>query len=474
MAYVRRRGNQLVIVHGAREPGSGKVQQRILFTLYSKAEALEAIGRGEKGGAQRFRGLLERQYPEQTFDWKAICAAIDENLDALPDEHEYRAQRIRDRFREDLCAFTRQLILADPQDLVPAAHLLQEHRHELEYLAELIAWRLKLRDQKESEWNKDNPFYWRFALQGRSVPPDTEEHAAGLYERGEYERAEAVFRLLVDCFEGYAEGHNYLGLIALEQRKLDLAIERFGETVELGRKLFPKRIEKGAYWRDHSTRPFMRGLRNLAQALTEAGRFDEALATCDRLAEECGDAQTSDWHRAKVCLNTRRWKQAVDAAGRCIEAGGGAAFLAAFAQFERGDLESALRHFLHAALNHPRTARMLIGEKRRGAEPQESFEEVQDHNMGVSLLRGLHVYLKGRSVGCKRFFRDLMGDARVARLVDEIATLVQRWKEQHRTGERESFDRMHLMRTRAFADVEAGKLRDFVLRHGGMPSALLH
>jgi hypothetical protein len=66
----------------------------------------------------------------------------------------------------------------------------------------LIAWRLELQDHRPSEWNSDNAFYWRFALLGRDVPPDTEEHAAGLYERGEYERATAVFRLLVDCFDG--------------------------------------------------------------------------------------------------------------------------------------------------------------------------------------------------------------------------------------------------------------------------------
>ncbi len=83
-------------------------------------------------------------------------------------------------------AFTRQLIQADPQELLPGAHVIQQRRHELEYLADLIHWRLKLRDQKPTEWNADNPFYWRFALQGRDVPPDTEEHAAGFYERQEY------------------------------------------------------------------------------------------------------------------------------------------------------------------------------------------------------------------------------------------------------------------------------------------------
>lgn len=30
--------------------------------------------------------------------------------------------------------------------------------------------------------------------------------------------AEAIFQLLVSAFDDYAEGYNYLGLIALEQR----------------------------------------------------------------------------------------------------------------------------------------------------------------------------------------------------------------------------------------------------------------
>lgn len=474
MAYVRRRGNQLAIVHGEREPESGKVQQRILFTLYSKAEALEVLGRGEEGGAQRFRGLLEHQYPEHRFDWKAIHGAIDENLDALPDTYEYGPQRLHARFREDLCAFTRQLILADPQDLVSAAHLIQEHRYELEYLAELIDLRLKLRDQKESQWNTDNPFYWRFALQGRGVPPDTEEHAAALYRRGEHERAEAVFQLLVDCFEGYAEGYNYLGLIALEQRKLDLAIERFQKTIELGRELFPARIRKSSYWKDQSTRPYMRGLRNLALALNEAGRFDEAQALCDRLVDECGDEETADWHRATVQLNTRRWQQAAGAAERSMGLDPAAGFIAAFAHFERGHREDALRRFLYAALNHPQAARTLVGATRRRAAPPKSLEEAPDHNTGVSLLRGLHAYLRSQSAASKRFFREVVSDARVARLLDESADVVRRWQEQHRTGEREAFDRMQLMRSRPFAEAEAGKLRDLVAPDGIGSGAALH
>jgi len=75
----------------------------------------------------------------------------------------------------------------------------------------LTQWRLKLHRPEQSGWNADNPFYWRFVLRGGKVPPDTEEHAAAFYERGEYELEEAVFRLLVDCSDRYAEGSIILG-----------------------------------------------------------------------------------------------------------------------------------------------------------------------------------------------------------------------------------------------------------------------
>lgn len=462
MAYVRRRGNQLAIVHGEREPNTGTVQQRILFALYSRAEALEVLGRGTKGGGDRFRHLLEEQYPDLKFNWKKIRRTIQEHLDVLPDRYEYRSQRLRARFRDDLCAFTRQLILADPQDLESAAHVIQEHHHELAYLADLIAWRLKLRDHPPSEWDADNPFYWRFALQGRDVPPHTEEHAADLYERGEYERAAAVFRLLVDCFDAYAEGYNYLGLIALAQRKLDEAIEHFRKTIELGRKRFPPRISKKRYWSDHATRPYMRGLQNLALTLNEAGRFPEALAICDRLADECGDEVAATWHRAAVYLNTRQWERAAGAAPRMLGLDPAGGFLAAFAYFELGQHDKALGAFLHAALNHPIAARLLAGEETRGKHTVTSRDEAEDHNTGVSLLRSLHAYLRGQSRVSRRFFRDVIRDARVVRLLDESVAVVRRWHEQHRTGEREAFDRMRVMRSTEFAKAEVGKLRDLL------------
>ena len=334
--------------------------------------------------------------------------------------------------------------------------------HTLQRPDRFIGWRLKLRKQEQSEWNEDNPFYWRFALQGRDVPPDTEEHAAGFYERGEYEKAEAIFRLLIDCFGGYAEGYNYLGLIAYQQRKLDEAIGHFEKTIELGRKLFPTHIGKKHYWSDLATRPYMRGLMNLALTLNETGRYEEALAACHRLERECGDVFSAASHRSAVYLNTHKWELAADAARR---SGGdldpSAAFVEALALFELGRPEAAFPAFLHAAMRYPRAARMLVD--ARTSLPKSS-DEARDHNVGVSLHRQLHAYLKNQPRAAKTFFRALVRDSRTAKLLDESIAVVRRWHKEHRNGDRSAFDRMTAMRSRQFADAKARELRDLLPR----------
>lgn len=459
MPYLRTRGNQLAIVHGEREPGSGRVQQRILFTIYSKAEALEILGRAASKGASRFQSLLQRQFPELKFGWKKIHRDIDKNLAVLPDVYEYAGERLEHRFRKNLCAFTRGLIQADPQELLPAARLIKQHRHELEYLADLIHWRLKLRDQEPSEWNADNAFCWRFALQGSDVPPDTEEHAAGFYERGEYEKSEAIFRLLIDCFGDWAEGYNYLGLIAYEQHKLEQAAAHFEKTVELGRKLFPLRLARKWYWRDHRTRPYIRGLRNLTLTLNETGRYEEALKLCTCLLDECGDDLTAAAFQAAIFLNTGEWKLAADAAHRAGgETNPSAGFVEALARFELGQTEESLALYLGAALHYPRAARMLVG--LRTPEPR-SADEARDRNAGVGTRRSVYAYLKQQSRRSKRFFSSLVRDPRVARLLDESIAVVRRWHED-RSADRSAFDRMKVIQSQAFARSEAHNLRDLI------------
>ena len=464
MAYVRQRGNQVAIVHGVRDPETRKVEQQILFTLYSKGEALEALGRRPGSRAERLEMLLEDQYPHIRFNWPKIRRGIEQNIDHLPDLYEYRRTRLLGRFRQDLCAFARQLILADPQELHSAAQVISDQRLELEYLADLISWRLELCEQEKDEWNEDTPFYWRFALRRGEVPPEVEEQAADFYERGEYARAAAVFRLLVDCFDRYAEGHNYLGLIALAQDQLEEAIGHFEKTIEVGRRLFPKRIAKKRYWTELSTRPYMRGLANLALALNQAGRYDEALAICKRLEDECGDDVQSAAHRASVYLNTGRWQLALAAARHLQGIDASESLVAALACFELGDREEAAVNLLHGALGSPRAARLLL-EERTGRP--EGYDEIRDHNRGVSLRKALGAYLSQRRVASRRFFEQLLRHPRVAALLEEKEEVIDRWHAQHTSGEREAFSRKHEMESQEFARDEARRLL------GGLESRLM-
>lgn len=463
MAYVRRRGNQLAIVHGARHRETGKVEQRILFTLFSKPEALEALGKGREGGDRRLRGLLESQYPEITFDWKAIRRAIAQNLDVLPDTYEYRAARVRRHFRQDLCAFARQIILADPLDIASAAQVIREHRHELGYLADLIKFRLQCCDQEPTEFSADNEFCWRFALRGSDVPPDIEEHAGGLYEKGKYDEAEAVFRMVHDCCGEYADGHNYLGLVALERRNLEQAIEHFRRTVELGRRQFPKRVSKKTFRDDHRARPYLRGLTNLAAALNQAGRYPEALAILDHLDFECGDDFTADTYRAAIALNTGRWEEAAKRASRYCSIDPSQSLATSLAFFELGRHREAAAHLLHGALNHPLATRILHG--LRAAEPR-SHDEQEDWNHGIYIVRDLHAYLGQRSPGSIAFFRRLLKHPHLVDLQDQVDAARRERQADRRAGPTDSYQTITRMGTLEFARGEATRLvgRSLALR----------
>lgn len=452
MAYVRQRGKQLAIVHGQRDPETGKVEQRILFTIYSRAEARELLGGGAEGGQRRFRAFMEHCYPEMRFRWKEIRSAIAGKLDVLPETYEYDADRLGGQFRSDLCAFTRQIALADPQWLFSAAQIIKAHRHELAFVRELVDWRLSTCDREETEWGGDDPFHWRFALSGREVPGDVEEMASVLYEKGRLEEARAAFRLLIESFEGYAEGHNYLGLIALAREELAEAIREFERTVDLARRKFRRRIAKRDYGDVLETRPYLRGLSNLCITLSRAGRHGEALAICDRLERETGDDIAATAHRAAIYLNMGRWAEALSAGDRLHRLYAEENLVAGFAAFELGHSEEAAWRFLHAALNHPRAARMIVGLKTP-ALSRSGYEDVRDHNAGVDLLRDLRGFLSVQSPSSRRFFRELLRRPDVEAILFEKAAVVERWSGPHKPEEewRRAFDRMQLMETPEFA-----------------------
>ena len=449
MAYVRQKANQLLIVHGERDWETGKVQQHVLFTLYSKAEALEAIGRTSGKRDWQFRKLLENQYPDIRFDWDKLSRQIHERMGNLPDLWDYGTNRLRRGFRKSIVDFARHLLLADPQTLTSSKALLQEYAHELEYIQELIELRLKTMSMPSSEFDEDTTFYWRYLMQGRSMPGDEEECIEGMWQKGETEKAETLFRLMIECFDDYAEGHNYLGLMALDRGDSEEALACFQRTMELGEKQFPKRLPKKSYWRDYRTRPFMRGVFNSIRAMLRLGRFPDALELADALEERCGDKGMANHYRAKVYLNKGEWQDALDCAqqGR----GGGEAFMAAIAAHELRQDEEALVFYLQGALHRPRTARMLA---HKEVGPLKQPGDYDEHNLAVALFNDLAWYFDTQD-SSDTLFHKMLDFARIRDLLDEVETLEATGRTGDETSRRRARARREQMQTKNFARVEA-------------------
>lgn len=130
-------------------------------------------------------------------------------------------------------------------------------------------------------------------------------------------------------------------------------------------------------------------------------------------------------------------------------------FIVAFAAFELELEEMAIAHFLHGALNQPRVARMLVGERCR--KPQ-GLDETRDHSDGVAMRRSLSAYLGKRRQRRTRFFRGLLETTQVQAMLDEIHHVRQRHARQHVRGQREAFDRIQEMGTLEYANARAREI----------------
>jgi tetratricopeptide (TPR) repeat protein len=457
MAYVRKRGNQLALVQGERDPETGKVCQRVLFTFYSKKEAVAALDNAQ---GELLQDLLELQYPELRFSWKRIWRELARNIDILPDDYEYREADMVKRFRTDLCAFTRQLVLNEPQWLFSSAELLRQHRYELEYLIELIRWRLKLCDTKPDEWNRDNEFYWRWRLRGREVPVDAEEEVSDLYDQGDLNRTEAIVRLLADSFENDAESHNYLGLIALDRGNLEEAVQHFTKMMELSRKRLPRRLTPRLFINNHRGKPYRRGLSNLLITLNRLGRYDEALRLADQLEEVCGAHEGAEYYRSEIHLNRGAWEKAVRAARSVRRLWPEASFVAAMGSFEVGHMEESVADFLHGACNHPEAAPLIAG--RRAKAPKRN-DEIRDQGVCAAFLKNVAGYLARNGPRARRFFGTLTANSKFEALMREIEDTRRRRDKERKTSARVAWRLLERMESHNFATKRAAEIYGLLL-----------
>lgn len=457
MAFVRRHGNQLAIVHGGRDPETGKVGQQVLFTLYSRAEAREVLT--DEGG-QWLRCLLEERFPRVRFLWPTLLEAIQREIEFLP-EREDPTLRQHATFDKDLRAFTRQIALTDPQELASADELLGANQHRLEFLVRLVEWRLKTTGSQESDVKSDNAFSWRFRLRRDEVPMDVEGMATELFHDGQLDEAQAAFCLLTECFVNYAEGHNYLGLIALERNCLDEAIGAFKKTMEVGRRLFPKRIPKNRYWSDLDTRPYIRGMNNLALTLIRATRYDDALVVCDRLEHECRLVEWAHAHRSSAYLNMGNWDDAAKFARMIRDIHPSESLVVAFAEYELRHIEQAVTELLFATMNRPFAVRVVLGLKGRG--PSGAIE-AEDHNAGVDLIRGLPTYLPKRGRAARKFLQGVLESEACRAMRDERDKTSRRWMDNRSPDSREAFDRLREMQSIEFARRNAARIVEMLQR----------
>jgi len=296
-----------------------------------------------------------------------------------------------------------------------------------------------------------------------------EEFAGGLYRAGNYDQAKALFLLLTRCFPQYAEGYNYLGLIALNENEPKEAVTYFRDTVKFGRNLFPQKLAKSHYWGDLSTRPYMRGLMNLALALNMAGRFKESLSVSDQLIKECGRRkEDSGWaHKAAAYLNLQDWHNAVECALKLVEFSPDEGFILGYALFELGSYQDCLVWFLHASLNGPHTAHLLTDKSK--PRPR-TFGEVEDHNSGITQARSLPRFFQLQSKASRKFFNKFMENLEVKQLLAEVVRCDQTHSDRQANSDRTYFDRWLELKSLGFARKTARSLMDELVAAKAVPS----
>ncbi len=385
MPFVRIKGNQVLLVHGARNPDTGAVEQETLFTFYTKAEIEAATGEHR----QLFQGLLKQNHPAQHFDWGAVDAALRAHIDHVPDAAPSQQNTAALELRRALVDIVRVTWELDPTDLFSAHELVAAQKQEIGLIVEQLQWLLRAPPPADSEFNRDTPSLWRQAAKARAVPLSGWEQLDDLWDHCKYDEVQALAGLLAEAFPMFADAHNYLGLVAMEQGNLAGALQHFLDAEAVGRKQFPRRIAKSRYWSDHSTRPFLRALMHQVAAHNRLGAYANALEVCDRLERDYGQAITAETLRVPVLLNDGQWQQAAHFAQTVVGIYPENHFLIALAMLELRQLSRAHEHFVCGALQLPATAALLLGVRL----PKTVVEEPRDHNHGVALLRQLRPYL---------------------------------------------------------------------------------
>lgn len=469
MIEARARGGTLELVAAVRSPKTGRHRKTVLYVLRTRAEAEAVLETEPQGRGEIFRMLLELAWPQVVIDWEALRAAIRERLPKLAESAETSGVSAARSFREELDRVFRRVACADPTLPCSGFDLIEDHHETLVELRDLLNDRLQALDRGLHTWRPEepsattrDPFGWRHALQPALPPPDIEEGVGGLHESGKTFVAERRLRVLTRCFELYGEGHNMLGLIALERRDREPAIEHFQTAVELGRQSFPDSEDARPVWTNLDARTYLRALKNLALTQLEDQRFGDCLKTCRRLErddEDGGDGVTTTAVRAAVALNRGQWSRARALAETVAALDPLSSLLSSFASHAMGQWREAGQGLLHACLNQPRAVRVILGFKDSAPK---TYDEAAEFQRGMHERRCLQTFLGRWPRSSRAQYREIVDSAAVRELIRKRRELLERSRAWPERGDPEvSIEEFYDSASREFAEQQAAQLSLF-------------
>jgi hypothetical protein len=114
--------------------------------------------------------------------------------------------------------------------------------------------------------------------------------------------------------------------------------------------------------------------------------------------------------------------------------------------------KDAVELFLHAALNNPHTACILLDRK----EPKSlCSSEVEDHNSGIYLCRLLPRFFQMQSKQSRKFFKKLGENVMVRELIDESVERTRNHSNLRGQAHSDNFKHWRDLQSREFAAKKA-------------------
>jgi len=121
-----------------------------------------------------------------------------------------------------------------------------------------------------------------------------------------------------------------------------------------------------------------------------------------------------------------------------------------------GRHQEALEVFLHASLNNPHAAAILLDRKK----PKPiNHTEVEDHNNGIDICRLLPRFFQMQSKQSRKFFKKLSENKTLKELLDTAHECTRKHSANKDTrAHRENFDRLQELKSPAFAQKKAWEI----------------